>query len=68
MGFIKHFDDDMPCTVNGNPNLYFPTSQNDLINSKEIKRINNWYVCFEQNKKTAKFKDLKLAVSWLNER
>lgn len=34
MGFIKHFNDDMPCTIPDNPNLYFAEKPEDL--GKEI--------------------------------
>jgi len=68
MGFIKHFSDDMPCTIPDNPNLYFPKDPTDWLKSKEIRFIKGWYVCYEKNKKTAKFKSLEIAVRWLNER
>ncbi len=64
MGVIKHFEDDMPCTIPDNPNLYFPKSPADWF--KEIKLINNWYVCFEHKKETGKFKTLDSAKGFLN--
>ena len=66
MGFIKHFDDDMPCAIPDNINLYFPKSPADWLKQKEIKLINNWYVCFENKKETGKFKTLQSAKGWLN--
>ena len=68
MGFIKHFSDDMPSTILDNPNLYFPKDFTDSLKDKEIKHIKKYYVCFEDGKKTAKFKYMDDAKRWLNDR
>ena len=68
MGIIKHFEDNTPWIVDDNPNLYFPTSPDDWLKNKTIRKINKWYVCFEEKVKIAKFKELDVAVRWLSER
>lgn len=64
MGFIKHFDDDMPCTIPDNPNLYFPKSHKDL--GKEIYHKGKWYKCYIDAELIGKTKTLESAKALLN--
>ena len=68
MGFIKHFNDDMPCTISDNLNYYFPKDPLDDMKWKEIYKDGKWYVCYEKQKKIAKFKSLNDAKCFLNAR
>mgnify|MGYP003681194284 FL=1 len=64
MGFIKHFSDDMPCSVVDRPNLYFPMCPTDR--DKEMYSTPKWVKCYYKGKLIAKVKTFELANYILN--